>query len=102
MILSKEDLLEAVNRIVGDKNDDQTLTDVENIIDTVNASESGEWEKKYRENDEAWRKRYRDRFFGGDPSRETDKETVIAEEKEDIKKDDEKETFEELFEERRK
>lgn len=102
MILKKEEFLEAVNRLVGDKNDDQTLVDVENIIDTLNASESSEWERRFQENDEAWRKRYRERFFSGDPAGEADKKTVIEDEKKDVEKDGKKETFEELFEERRK
>ena len=43
------------------------------------------WEKKYKENDEAWRKKYRDRFFnspsedGNDQIKPTDDDDETSE-----------------------
>lgn len=53
-----------------------------------------DWKQEY----ESMRQKYLDRFFG--PSRETDLDEAIEENTEDIKRDGEPQTFEELLERR--
>jgi hypothetical protein len=79
MQLTKEQYLEQLQKLVGDSTDEQTLITIENFTDTYNGlasngsdgSNGGEdWKKKYEENDKAWSKKYRDRFFS--PSDDND------------------------------
>lgn len=65
-ILTKDEVLEKVKNYVGDDTTDEALRFVEDITDTINDlsnNDSGEWEKKYHDLDEEWRKKYIDRFF---------------------------------------
>lgn len=106
MVLSREDFMELIKRRVGDSTTDDDLKFMEDVVDTYNDLEtrtrdSGEWERRYNENDAEWRRRYRERFFNGiDPSY-TEIETETTEYIEgDVETVTEvkKETFEDLFE----
>ena len=62
-ILTKQQLLEAVQGKLTDSDDDLTI--LENITDTLNSFENTEnedWKKKFEENDKTWRERYKARF----------------------------------------
>lgn len=81
-IKSREEILEGVRSRFGEDTSDETLALVEDITDTITdlenrTKDTTDWKKKYDENDAAWRKKYRDRFFssgsdddGGDPDPE--------------------------------
>lgn len=65
---TKEELLASVHTIVGDNNSDEALALIEDINDTydgLSANSGEDWKKKYEENDQAWRSKYRERFFSG-------------------------------------
>lgn len=69
-IVSKEELLASIKKLVGENSDDESLKLLEDFSDTFDdlktrTSDTTDWEKKFKENDEAWRQKYRDRFFGG-------------------------------------
>ena len=102
MIKSKEDLLNSISGILGESVDDAALGILEDISDTVDdyerrLKESGDWESRYNENDQAWRERYKERFFNAADS-ETESIDIEAEGVY-IDTDDEPATFEDLFEE---
>lgn len=70
-VLKKTDLMEKIKTIIGDKTDDDSLQFIEDVNDTFDSLEKKtgsdeDWEAKYKENDEKWRKRYRDKFFSTD------------------------------------
>lgn len=72
-VKSRDDLLKAVADRFGDDTSDETIAMIEDITDTINdyeekTKDSTDWKKKYEENDEAWRKKYKDRFFQGEPN----------------------------------
>ena len=72
-IRTREEILESIRNIVGDSTDDNTLQVLEDVTDTFTAFEDktanqADWEAKYKENDEGWRKKYAERFYTGDPS----------------------------------
>ena len=72
-IRSREEILESIRNIVGDRTDDNTLQVLEDVTDTFTDFENKtanqtDWEAKYKENDEGWRKKYAERFYTGDPS----------------------------------
>lgn len=66
-IRDKESLLNAIRERIGDEVDDGSLGLIEDVSDTIDNYENNrgeDWRKKYEENDQMWRQRYRDRFYG--------------------------------------
>ena len=79
-VRTREEILESIRTRVGEATDDDTITFIEDVTDTLTdletkANGGGEdWEKKYRENDESWRKKYTERFFSKEPEPDPDPE----------------------------
>lgn len=107
-VKSKEELLGSIKTIIGDTPSDEALSLLEDISDTLDSSTGGssdedkkkieELEKRVKETDDMWRKRYTERFFN---PKEKDSEDDETEDEED----DETETpksFEDLFTETEK
>lgn len=94
-IRNREELLGAVQQHFGDDTSDETLALIEDITDTMTeletkAKDTTDWKKKYDENDSAWRKKYRDRFFSGGSGEDDEPEE---------KPEPKKLTYENLFKE---
>ncbi len=98
-ILSKDEFFNRLNGMVGDSQSDDAISFMEDMTDTYNsleqqaAGDGQNWEQRYRDNDAAWRKKYKSRFFssgGGnyDPGPDTD---------DDPEPDPSKITFDDLF-----
>ena len=70
-VLNKEEFFNRIQSRLGDDSSDEAIAFLEDMTDTYNDMETksnngGEdWEKKYRENDAAWKKRYANRFYNG-------------------------------------
>lgn len=65
-IKTKDELIQSLNAALGDNASDEALALMEDVSDTLDdkaAKDGIDWEQKYRENDAAWRTRYRDRFM---------------------------------------
>ena len=100
MIVSKEEILDSINKIAGEDSSDEVIKLLEDVSDTFDdyASKTGEdWKTKYEENDKAWREKYRARFMN-----EVVKDEVIDGDNpdnydEDVDSPEEKKTFEDLF-----
>lgn len=95
-ILDRENYFIRVNEMVADDGSDKAISFIEDMSDTYNAlaertEDASEWERKYRENDEAWRKKYQARFFRGDAE-------IIDTKEEEIELRPEEVTIEDLFE----
>lgn len=89
-VRTRDELITAVNSIIGETPDDNGLSLLEDISDTfASYDDTEDWKTKYEENDAEWRKRYKERFEG--------KKVVVEEIEDDTPK--EKTKFEELFEE---
>lgn len=97
MVKSKEEIMTSLKGVIGESTDENVLTLLEDIDDTLSVDNSAavkeleDWKNKYNALDEDWKKRYRDRFFGD-----------VDETEDVIFKDDETEeklTYESLFEE---
>lgn len=77
-IRTRDELLEAVRARLGDDTSDEALAFIEDVQDTINNYENNtnndgtDWKKKYEENDNAWRTKYRDRFFSGGGTEDDD------------------------------
>lgn len=79
-VTSKDEILNKVKGLLPDSTTDDALSLFEDITDTFDSISSAsadskpepedkvDWQKKYEENDKAWREKYRERFF----STETD------------------------------
>lgn len=95
-VKTREEILESVKEIFGDNTDDNTITFLEDITDTITDLEDKakgdgtDWKAKYTENDEAWRKKYKERFYSNEPEPK-EPEPKETEPKETPKK------FEDLF-----
>lgn len=97
-VLERNTMMNRLKELFGDNESDEAISFIEDLSDTLDSlsNDSGdieEWKTKYEENDAAWRKKYRDRFFGTG-------EEVKEEQEEDVKDDSEVKTFDELFKER--
>lgn len=92
-IKTREELLNDLNTFIGDSEEDSAIALIEDITDTLtdleNNSDNENWKTKYEENDKAWRKKYKDRFF----SKKEDEEI----EDEEIEDDKTPKTFDDLF-----
>ena len=74
-IKTKDELIQSLNAVLGDNASDEALALMEDVSDTLDdnkAKGAVDWEQKYRENDAAWRARYRDRFMGKQNDTEPD------------------------------
>lgn len=107
MRLTKEELIEKFKNYAGeDVTSDAAIELLEDISDSVEVEkeegEGGEdWETKYKELDESWRKKYAERFSEpGDKEKEPEEEKEEEEETEEERA--ENVTYEDLFEEKKK
>lgn len=76
-VRTKDELLGIIKERFGEDTTDETISFVEDITDTLNNFDNKNsvyWEQKYKDNDEAWRKKYRDRFFNSSEQDDEDDE----------------------------
>lgn len=113
MRLTKEELIEKFKNYAGeDVTSDAAIELLEDISDSVEVetekTEEGEggedWETKYKELDESWRKKYAERFSEpGEKEKEPEEEKEEEEETEETEEERaENVTYEDLFEEKKK
>lgn len=74
-VRNKEEILEAIKTRVGEQTDDETISFLEDVSDTLTdletrASGGDDWKTKYEENDKSWRERYTSRFFSKEPEQD--------------------------------
>ena len=103
-VLKKNELMEKLKTIIGDKTDDETIAFLEDVNDTFDSKESNDntdWKKKCEETEKHWREKYRDRFFNKTVNDDEDDEEEEEQNKanENETKETEKLTFENLFKE---
>lgn len=96
MIKSRDELLAELKEKFGADNSEEFVEILENVSDTFNdlstrLENSGDWEQKYKELDEEWRRKYADRFLSSN-------ENEIMNPPEDEPEDNDKVTFNDLFE----
>ena len=98
-IVDKGELIKRITARFGDDNSDEVIQLAEDLTDTFNNYDSRlnsteDWEAKFKENDEMWRKKYKERFLEAPVER---KEVLDNPE---LKDDDYNVTFDDLFKER--
>lgn len=87
-ILKREEYLNRIQNLLGDDNSDENISLFEDLIDTYDdldnrANGDGvDWKKKYEDNDSAWKKKYRQRFFSGNGNTNFDSDEDDEEDKE--------------------
>lgn len=105
-IRNREEFINELKARYKDSTEDDVLQMIVDIDDTLNDYETrvtavtnarDDWERKYNENETAWIKRYRDRFF----NKITDEDVVINptdnEKDKDVEKDPEEIKIDDLF-----
>lgn len=94
-VKTREEILEELKVRVGEQTDDDTISFLEDVADTLSDLETKakgdgtDWKTKYEENDAEWRKKYTERFYSSEP------EPDIEESKPD--NSEKPKTFAELF-----
>lgn len=94
MVKTKEDMLAEIKSYIGDRTDDETVSLVENVTDTLTDMEkNGNAEARVKEVEDMWRAKYMERFFDGDKEKqnievEEDEETEEKDKSEEITIDD--------------
>ena len=105
MVVSKDELLTRIRTSMGDNvSTDENISIIEDVTDTLDdyaakIADKTDWKAKYDELDKDWRKRYTQRFFN---PVETGADTVVDNVDKLVDnevKDDDPETFDELFKE---
>lgn len=102
-VRTRDEIMNAIKARLGDDTSDDALSIIEDVNDTFRDYEARsreDWKSKYDELDASWRKRYRDRFFLSPGNKETDKDTLVDDNEEDLKDEGEEKSFESLFEEK--
>lgn len=70
-VLSRDDFFAKLHERLGDDTTDEGISFLEDMTDTYNDLETRSngdginWEQRYHDLDESWKKRYRHRFFTG-------------------------------------
>lgn len=96
-IRTREEILALLATFTEGREDDETLSLVEDITDTVTYLEENTgdvWKEKYEKNDREWRKKYKERFFSVTPDPEPNPE---LDPELDPEPDPEPITYDELF-----
>lgn len=81
-----EEFIKIVHDFIGDDTSERALKFVDDVTDafnsavTDNVSDNEDWHKKYDELNEAWRKKYMHRFFGGDVNFDGNENEEVVEE----------------------
>lgn len=94
MVKTKEEMLAEIKSYIGDRTDDETVSLVENVTDTLSDMEkNGNAEARVKEVEDMWRAKYMERFFAGDKEKknievEEDEETEEKDKSEEITIDD--------------
>ena len=75
-VKTREEILAEVKARLGEQNDDETISFLEDFTDTLSDLETKakgngtDWKSKYEENDAEWRKKYTERFYSSSPEPE--------------------------------
>lgn len=97
-VKTREEILESFKTRLGEKPDDESISFLEDVTDTLDDFEKRangdgtDWKIKYEENDANWRKKYTERFFSVEP--EPDQKPEPKPEPDDTPR-----TFSDLFKE---
>lgn len=80
MVKTKDEILAEIKAYIGERTDDETVSLVENVTDTLSDMEkNGNAEARVKEVGDMWRAKYMERFFDGDKE---EKNTEVEEEEE--------------------
>lgn len=82
-ILSREDLINRLSEIIGERSDDTVLSYVEDLTDTLSdyesrLSDSTDWKAEAERIDNEWREKYIARFFNTDVGKEENIEIITV------------------------
>ena len=100
-VLNKDQFFQKLNDYIGDSNSDEDISFFEDMTDTYSSLEKAKngdgvnWEQKCKDVDAAWRKKYRNMFFRGDPTLNSSVDEYGQSEKDEVTP--ENITFDDLF-----
>lgn len=74
-VKTREELMSSIKNYLGEDTSDEALSLVQDISDTLgdsNAQTVADLRQQLKDQDETWRKKYRDTFFSGTPDKDGD------------------------------
>lgn len=74
-VRTREEIMTSLSEFLGDNTSDEAINLVQDISDTLgdaNAQRVQDLQKQLKEQDDTWRKKYRDTFFSGKPEKDDD------------------------------
>ena len=75
-VRTREEIMSQLQTLIGEDTSDETLTFIQDVSDTLGNDNSAqritELETQLQEQDQEWRKKYRDAFFTGKPDEDLD------------------------------
>lgn len=99
-VRSRDELMDSVNSILGDRTDDDALNFMADFTDTFNSLDNHEGmytQEQYDQLDASWRQKYKDRFFKGSANDDENFKDNSAPNNNKEKTDAESITIEDLF-----
>lgn len=102
-VRTRDEIMEAIKRRIGDDTSDEALSMIEDVNDTFADYEtraSEDWKSKYDDLDKSWRQRYKERFFMAPGDKDTTRKDVVDDNEKDLKDESEVKSFDELFTEK--
>lgn len=81
MIKTKDEIIEKISAVIGEDNSEAAISLLEDVTDTLEdyeakTKDSTDWKKRYEENDNEWRQKYRERFLEKSDDNEAEDEII--------------------------
>lgn len=97
MIKTRDEILASITNRIGDDTSDEAIALLEDVTDTLDeyerkTNDQTNWEQKYKDNDNMWREKYKERFLSDAETGKEDSEDFGDNDLEISPK-----TFEDLF-----
>lgn len=104
-VLERDDFFSRIQQRIGDDSSEEAINFMEDMADTYNEMEKRangdgvDWEQRYHDLDESWRKKYTHRFFSaGGGTAPTPEPQDMSDEREKEERKAERITYSDLFE----
>lgn len=99
-IRTREELIEIINKYIGDRTDEESLSLLEDVSDSFNPADTVNWEEKYNELAGRYRARFLEPSTSGtlEPNNSSENETKVVDDTKE-ESDETEPDFEDVFKE---
>lgn len=99
-VRTREELMEIINKYIGDRTDEESLSLLEDVSDSFNQTDTANWEEKYNELAGRYRARFLEASASGtlEPNNSSENETKVVDDTNE-ESDETEPDFEDVFKE---